>query len=97
MSGIEPGLELHEWETRWAEIEQALVDDPRETLAEACDLIEETVGTDFVDDDLDTAFASARETAYRIERGEQVDAGDVGAAVQNLRTIRDRIRAGRPH
>jgi hypothetical protein len=96
MSEIEPGLDLHEWETRWAEIEQALVDDPRETLPEACDVIEETVGADFVDDDLDTALASARETADRVERGEQVDAGDIGAAVENLRAIRDRIRAGRP-
>ena len=96
MSNPDPGLDLHEWETRWAELEEALETDARTALAEACDAIEETVGSDFVDDDLDTAFAATRETANRIERGEDVDAGDVGAAVENLRAIRDRIRAGRP-
>jgi hypothetical protein len=96
MSNLEPGLDLHEWETRWAELEEALQTDPRTTLSAACDVIEETVGDDFVDDELDAALASARETADRIERGEDVDAGDVGAAVENLRAIRDRIRAGRP-
>jgi hypothetical protein len=96
MSNLEPGLDLHEWETRWAELEEALETDARTSLAEACDVIEESVGGDFVNDDLDIAFASARETADRIERGEDVDAGDIGAAVENLRTIRDWIRAGRP-
>ena len=95
MSDLEPGLDLHEWETRWSELEEALREDPEATLAEACDTIEEAVGTDFVDDDLDTAFAAARDTANRVEQGENVDPGDVGAAVENLRAIRERIRAGR--
>jgi hypothetical protein len=95
MSELEPGLDLHEWETRWAEIEQALEEDPRGALPQACDIVEETVGSDYVDDDLDLSFAAARETANRLERGDEVDAGDVGAAVENLRAIRDRIRAGR--
>jgi hypothetical protein len=96
MSELEPGLDLHEWETRWAELEEALETDPRGALPAACDAIAETVGDDFVNDELDTAFAAARETADRIERGEDVDAGDVGAAVENLRTVREWIRAGRP-
>jgi len=37
MSTQEPGLDLHEWETRWAEIEAALADDPADALVEACD------------------------------------------------------------
>jgi len=90
---IEPGLNLHEWETRWAELEQALEDDPRAALPEACDAIEELVGTDFVEDELDAALASARETANRLERGEEVDPGDVGAAVENLRSVRGSTRA----
>jgi hypothetical protein len=95
MSTQEPGLDLHEWETRWAEIEEALESDARATLPAALDIVEETIGTDFVEDGLDTAFAAARETADRIERGEDVDPGDVGSAVENLRAIRDWIRAGR--
>jgi hypothetical protein len=96
MSELEPGLDLHEWETRWAELEEQLESDPRRALAAACDAIEETVGRDFVDDELDAALASARETAERVERGDDVDPGDIGAAVENLHLIRDRIRAGRP-
>jgi hypothetical protein len=95
MSELEPGLDLHEWETRWAELEEALETSPAATLAEACDTIEQTVGADFVDDGLARAFAAARETADRIERDEDVDPGDVGAAVENLKAIRDWIRAGR--
>ena len=95
MSELEPGLDLHEWETRWSEVEQALQEDPEAALAAACDTVEELVGTDFVDDDLDASLAAARDTADRVERGENVDPGDVGAAVENLRAIRERIRAGR--
>lgn len=96
MSELEPGLDLHEWETRWAELEEALAADPEGALPAACDAIVELVGTDFVDDDLDAAVGAARETAERIERGEDVGPGDVGAAVANLRAVHERIRAGRP-
>jgi hypothetical protein len=96
MSELEPGLDLHEWETRWAELEEALEDDPRSALPAACDAIAEIVGGDFVSDELDAAFAAARETADRVERGEDVGPGDVGAAVENLRSVRDGVRAGRP-
>lgn len=95
-SDLERGVELHEWETRWAELEEALAEDPAGALPEACDAIEELVGSDFVDDGLDVDFAAARSTADRIERGEDVDPGDVGAAVENLRSIRARVRAGGP-
>jgi hypothetical protein len=92
----EPGLDLHEWETRWAELEESLAQDPRGTLPAACDAIEAVLGGGAVEDELDSAFAAARETADRIERGDEVDAGDVGGAVENLRLIRERFRAGRP-
>ena len=96
MSELEPGLDLHVWETRWAEFEEALESDPQTALTRALDVIEGTVGTDFVDDDLDASFAAARETSDRIERGEDVASDDVDRAVENLRAIRDQIRAGRP-
>ena len=93
----DPGLELHEWETRWQELEQALADDPAGTLPEACDLVEETlVVDDGVDEDLAAAYRAARETADRLERGEDVDPGDVGAAIENLRSIRAALSAGLP-
>ena len=94
MSVNEPGLDLHEWETRWAELEEALDEDPAGALPDACDLIEETLGTDYVSDELELSFRAARETADAIERGDDVDPGDIGAAVENLLAIRAAIRPG---
>jgi hypothetical protein len=94
MSDLEPGLDLHAWETRWAELEEAFADDPRATLPEACDAVAELVGDDWTNDELDVAFASARETADAVERGDDVDPGDLGAAFANLRAIRQAVHAG---
>lgn len=88
MSSSEPGLDLHEWETRWAEHDSAFADDPAGSLAEACDLIEETLAVNEVDDGLATAYRAAREIADAVERGDDVDPGDIGAAVENLRLVR---------
>ena len=94
MSVNEPGIDLHEWETRWAQAEEALAEDPAGALPAACDVIEEALGLDYVDDELDRSFQSARETADAIERGDEVDPGDIGAAVANLRAIRDAMQSG---
>ena len=90
---LEPGLDLHERETRWEELEQALADDPAGALVEACDAIEELIPVVDGQDELVRAYAAARDTADRIERGEDVDPGDVGAAVDNLRSIRAALTA----
>ena len=44
MNRNEPGLDLQEWETRWAEIEEALAEDPATELPLACDEIERLLG-----------------------------------------------------
>ena len=88
MSTNEPGLDLQEWETRWAEIEEALAVDPAGTLAEACDLVEETLAVDSAGEEVAAAYRAAREIADAVERGDDVDPGDIGAAVENLRFIR---------
>lgn len=104
MSRNEPGLELHEWETRWSELEPLLEEDPRSALSEVCDFIEQVLtessvaGAGELSGENDEALASyraARETADRIERGDAVDAGDVGAAIENLRAIYDTLRSTR--
>jgi hypothetical protein len=97
MSTMEPGLDLHEWETRWAELEDALAGDPAGALVEACDEIESLLGVgDGAEaaqqqDDLVRAYRSARDVADRVERGEDVDPGDLGGAVENLRLVRDAL------
>jgi hypothetical protein len=94
MSQSEPGLDLHEWETRWAELEEELAEDPAGSLSEACDLIEETLGLDYVSDELELSYQAARRTADSVERGEDVDPGDIGAAVENLLAIRAAVGPG---
>ena len=98
MSELEPGLDLHEWETRWAEIEEALAEDPAGALPEACDEIEELlrvsagdVGLKQQATELETAYESARDVANRVERGEDVGPGDVGGAVESLRLVRNAL------
>jgi hypothetical protein len=99
----EPGLELHEWETRWQELEPLLEDDPSSALPEACDLIaqvltESGIGLERAggeNDELIAAYEAARETADGIERGDDVDPGDVGAAIANLRGVYEAVVSGR--
>jgi hypothetical protein len=101
MSQNEPGLDLHEWETRWAELDEQLAEDPAGALPDACDLVERVLAESGIDstsgesDELTAGYAAARETSDRIERGEDVGPGDVGAAIENLRGIYDTIRATR--
>ncbi len=103
MSQNEPGLELHEWETRWSELEPMLHDDPAGALPEACDFVEQALTESSIaveeiggeNDELLAGYRAARETADRVESGENVDPGDVGAAIENLRTVYDSLRAGR--
>lgn len=87
----EPGLDLHEWETRWAELEEALAEDPAGALPEACDLIAAALDVDWADDELAAAYTAAREVADAIERGSDVDPGDLGGAVDNLRRVRESV------
>jgi hypothetical protein len=102
MSQNEPGLDLHEWETRWSELDELMEEDPAGALAGACDLVEEMLtnteiasGAGGENDELLVGYRAARDTADRIERGEDVDPGDVGAAIENLRGLYGTIRAGR--
>ena len=98
MSTNEPGLDLHEWETRWAEIQEALAEDPATALPLACDEIERLLGlhdegvpSQSRSSELDASYAAARETADRYEQGLDVDPGDLGAAIDDLRSVRDAI------
>ncbi len=102
MGRNEPGLDLHEWETRWSELDAMMQDDPAGALAEACDVAEQMLtetevasGAGGENDELLAGYRAARDTADRIERGEDVDPGDVGAAIENLRGLYGTIRAGR--
>jgi hypothetical protein len=93
----EAGLDLHDWETRYQQLEPELETDAAQALPDLADLVEglleerglaadELPG---VDDEhgLLPQYRFAREIADRVERGDAADPGDVGAAVGALREV----------
>jgi hypothetical protein len=99
----EPGLDRHDWESEWASLEEDLEDSPRETLPAIGDLVERMVrerglglGDPVAEEDTEEIFVTlreARETAERVDRAEDVDPGDVAAAVNLYREVYDYIIA----
>jgi hypothetical protein len=98
----DPGLDRHEWETEWQALEPELEDAPAETLPELCDLIErmlvargfpihDAVADDGMESELLVDYRSAREVALLLERGADVDPGDIGEAIENLRDIYEQL------
>lgn len=91
---LDPGLDRHEWETEFAQLEEDLHESPREALPELADLVERMLVERGYD--LDAApsdetgvvpeFLAARAT---VARGDEADPGDVADAVQKLRSIYD--------
>jgi uncharacterized protein (UPF0297 family) len=77
----EPGLDLHEWETRWAELQELAENAPDEALPEIVRAVEEMltergynlenpVAVEGEDPDLVRDFLAAREIARAAERTE---------------------------
>lgn len=97
---FEPGLDLHEWQTRWEELQEAAAEDPvgaipemtrfvRQMLEERRYELNEPVTTEGEDPDLVRDFLAAREVADRIDAAQDVDPEDVSVALENLREIYD--------
>lgn len=107
MATPEPGLDRHEWESELGALEAELADAPREALPELHDLVErmlrergyapdDPVANDGDDPEVLREYLAARETAARVERGDDVGPGDVAAAVIGLRAIFDHLVAQHP-
>jgi hypothetical protein len=90
----EPGLDLHEWETRWNELQEAASDDPAGALPEIARLVEqmlvergyqldEPVTAEGQDPDVVRDFLAARDVADLVTAG-GAGPGDVAAALDNL-------------
>jgi hypothetical protein len=97
----EPGLDLHEWETRWSQLEEAAADDPAGSLPDMDRLLEEmltergiqldeTVTRAGDDPDLVRQFLAAREIARLADAG-NADPGDVGAAIEGYRALYEHL------
>jgi hypothetical protein len=104
MSTQDPGLDRYDWETEWAELEPLVAESPSEALPELDDLVARmldeagypTATADPVDDEgidpeLAASFRAAHEIAERVDRGDDVDPGDVGQAVGLYREIYEHL------
>jgi hypothetical protein len=95
---VEPGLDRHEWETEWAVLEPLVVDSPAEALPEVDRLVErmlaerghpttEEEARDAADPAVIAEFLEARRIATLVSGGENVDPGDIGAAITTYRNL----------
>jgi hypothetical protein len=95
----EPGLDLHEWESQWAQLQEDAADAPEEALPEIVRLTEQMLadrGYDLenpvaVEDesrDVVADFLAAREIARAAETT-KVDQEDIQTALEDLTEIHD--------
>ena len=102
MSTPDPGLDLHDWESQFASIEPDLRDDPEQALPEFADLVrqmleergyelQDPVGLEGEEREVIDSYHAARETAERVDAGDEVDPGDVANAIDSLRAVFDTL------
>ncbi len=96
---LEPGLDRHEWESRWQSLEEELEDSPRDVLPELDELveqmlnergyaIEDPVVREGDDREIVAEFLAAREiTRLLADDPDAVSPGDVAAAVNGYRSL----------
>lgn len=99
---LEPGLDRHDWETEFQALEEELHAAPVETLPELAGLVErmlkergfavdDAVAADGVDPEVLAEYRSARETATRLDRDDDVDPGDIAAAINGLIAVYEHL------
>jgi hypothetical protein len=92
---LEPGVEQHAWESEYEAILPLIEDDPAEALPELASLVERMLvdrgyltrprGLDRSEQAV--SVAAAREVSERWRAGEDVDPGDIGFAIGELRAM----------
>jgi hypothetical protein len=104
---VEPGLDLHEWQTRWEELRELAAEEPAETLPELVRFVRGMLENDRrfdlsnpvvaegEDPDIVRNFLAAEDTALRIDAGADAEPADVEAALDDLREIYEYLVADR--
>ena len=98
-SMTDPGFDLHDWETRWSDLQDQAADAPDEALPEVVQLVEEMLlarGYDLEnpvieedeDPDMTRSFLAARDIA-RADEGTKLDPEDIQTALDDLADIYD--------
>jgi hypothetical protein len=94
----EPGLDRHEWESEWSDLEERLRDDPSDALFELDKLVarmlesrglplEERDGEIESEPETMREFAEARRVTQMVGAGLAVDPGDIAHAVNCYRDL----------
>ena len=94
----EPGLDRHEWESEWSDLEERLHDDPGNALFELDDLVarmlesrgvplRELDGQTETEPETVREFTEARRITEMVGAGEDVDPGDIAHAVNSYRDL----------
>jgi iron uptake system EfeUOB component EfeO/EfeM len=94
----EPGLDRHELESQWSQLEEDVRTSPEEALPEMADLIESVLGEagyDLADPvaregeerEVVAEFQAARDIADMVDRGDDVDPGDLASAINGLTAL----------
>ena len=105
MSMQDPGLDRHDWSTRFESPEADLHDDPQEALPELRRLVEEMrkgrgyapgdpVASEGDDPEVIATYEAARELSLRCEAGE-ADPSDVGEAIHGFTAVYEHLNAER--
>jgi hypothetical protein len=100
MSTPEPGLDLHEWASEFASIEEDIPDDPDNALRELTSLVarmldargfpvDDPVADDGEEPEILASFRAAREVARLVDGAEDVEPDAVAQAIDDLQAIYD--------
>jgi hypothetical protein len=95
---VEPGLDVHDWEGEWQQLEPLVRDSPAETLPELHDLIVrmlqergmldgDLVATKGADPELLAEYVAGTVVVRRLEAGETVDPGEIASVIGGYRSL----------
>jgi hypothetical protein len=100
---MEPGLDLHEWESEMSAIEEQLSENPGESLPDLDELVgrmlvetgydlDDPVALEGDDREVVSEFLAAREIKQALERDvDDVSPGDVAAAINGYRAVYEHV------
>lgn len=95
----EPGLDRHEWESEWRQLEPLVLDSPREALPELHDLVRRILEergyaiddervNEGNDPEIIAEYVAAREVTRRAERDDpDLSPGDIADAIGGYRSL----------
>jgi len=85
----EPGLDFHEWQTRWEQLLEVAEESPADAVSEMGRLLEEMMqesGVDETEDEAGKLFTAAQDASRAYETG-GASAGDLAHAINCYREL----------